>query len=253
MIRFDVAPEEPGVTLDRVHFGFGTTELLRDISWELNQGENAAILGASGSGKSTFLLVAAGLIPPAQGAVLLGAHPLGRLSPSERVRRGLRIGFVFQDGGLFANMDAFSNVSLPLYYHQDVLGLSNEAITDRTREVLDLAQVEERHFQTLPAHLSFGDRKRLGMARALAIRPNYFFFDDPDIGLDQRTANVAHQILSQLKADPAVTLLVATNRTKLIVRLDIPGFDLQGGRLAAAHATSNAPSGWSLPPRLIIP
>jgi len=253
MIQIEEAQQEPGVTLDRVHFGFGTTDLLSGVSWELNQGESAAILGASGSGKSTFLLVAAGLIAPVQGSVLLGAHPLRRLSPSERVRRGLRLGFVFQDGGLFANMDAFSNVSLPLYYHQDVLGLSDEAIKERTREVLDLAQVEERHFQTLPAHLSFGDRKRLGIARALSIRPNYFFFDDPDIGLDHRTANVAHQILSQLKADPTVTLLIATNRTKLIVRLNIPGFELHDGRLTTAQTQSHAPSGWSLPPRLIIP
>jgi len=253
MIQINEAEQEPGVTLDRVHFGFVTTELLGGISWELNQGQSAAILGASGAGKSTLLLVAAGLIAPRSGAVLHGAHPLERLSPSERVRRGLRIGFVFQDGGLFTNMDTFSNVSLPLYYHQDALGLSEQAIQERTREVLDLAQIEERHFQALPAHLSFGDRKRLGIARALAIRPNYFFFDDPDIGLDQRTANVTHQILSQLKADPAVTLLVATSRTKLIVRLEIPGFELAEGKLAPAPERSQAPSGWSIPPRLIIP
>lgn len=253
MIQINEVEQEPGLTLDRVRFGFATTELLAGVSWELNQGENAAVLGASGAGKSTLLLVAAGLIAPKSGAVLHGAHPLQRLSPSERVRRGLRIGFVFQDGGLFASMDTFSNVSLPLYYHQDALGLSEAAVQERTREVLDLAQIEERHFRTLPAHLSFGDRKRLGIARALAIRPNYFFFDDPDIGLDQRTANVTHQILSQLKADPNVTLLVATNRTKLVVRLDIPGFDLAEGQLLPARTQSHAPSGWSLPPRLIIP
>lgn len=253
MIHIDVAADEPGITLDRVHFRFDEDALLSGISWELNQGNNAAIRGASGAGKSTFLLVAAGLIPPEDGAVLLGAHPLARLSPSERVRRGLRIGFVFQDGGLFANMTTYANVSLPLYYHRDVLGLNEEGVTERTREVLELTQIEERHWQVLPAHLSFGDRKRLAIARALAIRPNYFFFDDPDIGMDQRTANVAHRILSELRDDPQVTLLVATNRSKLISRLDIDGFVLERGQLTLKSGTSQAPSGWSLPPKLIIP
>jgi ABC-type transporter Mla maintaining outer membrane lipid asymmetry ATPase subunit MlaF len=243
-------PDEPGITLDRVHFGFDRGNILNEITWELSQGHSAAIQGASGSGKSTLLLIAAGLIPPKSGAVLLGAHPLARLSPSERIRRGLRIGFVFQDGGLFANMDTYANVSLPLYYHRDVLGLDEASIGERTREVLEVAQIEERHWHTLPAHLSFGDRKRLAMARALAIRPNYFFFDDPDIGMDHRTANVAHHILTQLKEDPAVTLLVATNRNKLIDRLQIAGFRLENGHLHRKDGTSQAPSGWSLPPKI---
>jgi phospholipid/cholesterol/gamma-HCH transport system ATP-binding protein len=193
------------------------------------------------------------LLPPSQGTVLLGGHPLRRLLPSERVRRGLRIGFVFQDGGLFANMDTYTNVSLPLYYHKEILGFDDQTITHRTEEVLDLAQVEKRHWRTLPAHLSFGDRKRLALARALAIEPNYFFFDDPDIGMDQRTASVTHKVLCQLRDEKRVTLLLATNRSKLLDRLGIEGFQFENGLLSDDHVHSVAPSGWSIPPRLIIP
>ena len=252
MISIDVVAEEPGITLDRIVFGYGGLELLSEVSWELDAGRSAAIMGASGVGKSTFMLLAAGLLPPQRGTVLLGGHPLRKLAPSERVRRGLKIGFVFQDGGLFANMDTFSNVSLPLYYHKDILALDDAAITRRAEEVLETAQIEKRHWQTLPAHLSFGDRKRLCLARALAIEPNFFFFDDPDIGMDQRTATVTHKVLSQLRDDPKVTLVVATNRNKLLDRLGIDGFRLDGGHLERSQGISHAPSGWSMPPRIVI-
>lgn len=252
MIAIDVRLDQPGITLDRVHFGFGTQQLLSNISWELEQGRSAAIMGPSGSGKSTFLLIAAGLLPPHQGTVLHGGHPLKRLAPSERVRRQLRIGFVFQDGGLFANMDTFSNVSLALYYHKDILEMDDRAITERTEEVLELTQIDKRNWQSLPAHLSFGDRKRLALARALAIKPNYFFFDDPDIGMDQRTATVTHKVLSQLRDSSEVTLVVATNRNKLLERLEIEGFRLENGELCQTETAHAAPTGWSLPPRIVI-
>jgi phospholipid/cholesterol/gamma-HCH transport system ATP-binding protein len=93
----------------------------------------------------------------------------------------------------------------------------------------------------LPAHLSYGDRKRLALARALALRPNFFFFDDPDVGMDQRTARVTHDILCRLRDDPEVTLLVATNRTVLIDRLGIPGIRMENGSLTSADSVSSFP------------
>ncbi len=252
MINIGVRPEEPGITLDRVRFGYGELELFSDLNWELEQGRSVAIMGASGVGKSTFLLIAAGLVAPNHGTVLLGGHPLRRLTPSERVRRGLKVGFVFQGGGLFSNMDTYSNVSLPLFYHKDVLGLDDEAITRRTEEVLELTQIDKRSWTSLPAHLSFGDRKRLSLARALSIEPNYFFFDDPDIGMDQRTAAVTHRVLCQLRDTPEVTLIVTTNRSKLIDRLDIDGYRIESGKLEAARGVSHNPSHWSMPPKIVI-
>lgn len=234
---------EPGVTLDRVHFEYDGRNILDGISWELDAGRNAVITGSSGCGKSTFLKLAAGLIPPTQGAVLMAGHPVAKLIPSERVRRGLRTGFIFQEGALFSNMDVFSNVSLALYFHQDVLELSEDAVVVRTEEALEATQISRAHWQTLPAHLSYGDRKRLALARAIAMRPNFLFFDDPDVGMDQKTARVTHQILCELRDDPRVTLLVATNRTTMIERLQIPGFRLEAGRLDEnTRVSSRAPA-----------
>lgn len=236
---------EPGITLDRVFFGYDSHPLLTDVSWELGQGQSAIVTGPNGGGKSTLLYIAAGLLPPARGAVLLGGHPVERLLPSERFRRGLRVGFVFQEGGLLANLNALANVSLALHYHADVLGLSEGEIRRRSEDALEQAQVRKADWERLPAHLSFGNRKRLALARAMAIRPNFFFFDDPDVGLDQRTALVIHQMLCQLRDDPEVTLLVGTNRAALVERLEVPGYRLEGGRLLLRTGQSSMPPPWT--------
>lgn len=232
---------EPGITLDRVTFGYGESQILKGLSWELDAGKSAIVTGSSGGGKSTFLQIAAGLLPPQSGSVLMAGHPLSHLLPSERVRRDLRVGFVFQEGGLLANLNVFSNIELPLLYHQDVLGLDDEGITRRVEESLDAAQISRAYWQSLPAHLSYGDRKRLALARAIVMRPNFFFFDDPDVGMDQRTARVTHQILCELRDDPEVTLLVATNRSVLIERLGVPGYLLVDGRLTETRPNSSLP------------
>lgn len=241
IIDAPISSGEPGITLDRVSFGYDDILLVNDLSWELDAGSNAIIIGGSGSGKSTLLQVAAGLLPPARGTVLLAGHPLGTLLPSERVAKGLRTGFVFQEGGLLANLTVFANLELALLYHQDVLALDDAGVTRRVHEALEAAQLNRSCWQDLPAHLSYGDRKRLALARAIALRPNFFFFDDPDVGMDQKTARVTHQILCELRDDPDVTLLVATNRSTLIERLGVPGFRLTYGKLEDARLSSSMP------------
>lgn len=235
---------EPGITLDRVTFSYEDQRIVDGLTWELPAGRNAVITGRNGCGKSTLLYIAAGLLPPDRGTVLHAGHPVRALLPSARVQRGLRIGFVFQEGGLLSNLDCISNVTLALRYHFDVLDLTEEGISKRAEEALDLAELARSDWQRVPAHLSFGNRKRLAMARALAIRPNFFFFDDPDVGLDARTARITHQILCRLRDDPTVTLLVGTNRPSLIASLDVAGF-----RLAAAHLTPHSGQESMIPSR----
>lgn len=233
--------DEPGITLDRVSFSYEDVPLVDDLSWELDAGRSAIITGGSGSGKSTLLQVAAGLLPPSHGTVLLAGHPVDNLLPSQRVAKGLRTGFVFQEGGLLANLTVFANIELALLYHRDILELDDAGIVQRVEHALTDAQIEASYWQTLPAHLSYGDRKRLALARAIALRPNFFFFDDPDVGMDQKTARVTHHILCRLRDDPEVTLLVATNRSVLIERLGVPGFRLENGKLSQVHTSASMP------------
>jgi ABC-type transporter Mla maintaining outer membrane lipid asymmetry ATPase subunit MlaF len=156
-------------------------------------------------------------------------------------RNGVRRGFVFQEGGLLSNLNALANVVLPLSYHADVLGLDHNGVQERAQEALERVRLSPSDRYALPAHLSFGNRKRLALARALATRPNFFFFDDPDIGLDPKTASLVHEILCRYRDDPNVTTVVATNRDLLIDRLGVPGYTLSGGRVVA-RGPSFAPS-----------
>ncbi len=222
---------EPGITLDRVSFGYGQSRVLSNITFDLPLGDNAVVTGTNGSGKSTLLYVAAGLVRPDTGTLLLTGQRVETLSPSERFRRGLRVGFVFQEGGLLANLSAFDNVALGLRYHADVLELDQRAVEERIMSSLDRVGLSQRDRLRLPAHLSAGNRKRLALARALALEPRFFFFDDPDVGLDPDTARLIHEILCSVRDNPKVTLLVGTNRALLIERLGVPGLRLEGGQL----------------------
>jgi ABC-type transporter Mla maintaining outer membrane lipid asymmetry ATPase subunit MlaF len=128
-------------------------------------------------------------------------------------------------------MNALANVALPLRYHADVFGVDLAEVERRAREALDRVRVTKSDMFELPAHLSFGVRKRVALARALAVEPSFFFFDDPDVGLDPKTSLLLHEILCELRDDPRVTMVVATNRDLLTERLQVPGYVLVGGRI----------------------
>lgn len=227
---------EPGIAMVGVSFGYGDAAVLNDAYFELARGDTAVITGRNGSGKSTFLYLCAGLVAPRQGTVLLGGHRADAKHPSDLFRLGVRRGFVFQEGGLLSNATALANVELPLLYHADALRLSPDEVTREAVAALERVRFNPGDFNSLPAHLSFGNRKRLALARALATRPTFFFFDDPDIGLDPKTADLIHEILCQHRDDPGVTMLVATNRELLIDRLGTRGYVLQDGKIHLRNA-----------------
>ncbi|HEX2879170.1 MAG TPA: ATP-binding cassette domain-containing protein [Polyangiaceae bacterium] len=224
-------PAEGGIEIDDVTFHFGQVQVLRMATLHVPRGGCVVVTGSNGSGKSTLLYAAAGLIPLQTGRVHLGGQPANPVYPSELFRRGIRGGFVFQEGGLVSNMNALANVALPLRYHADILGLTLREVEERARAALSRVRVKDSDVYRLPAHLSFGVRKRVALARAIAIQPNFFFFDDPDVGLDPDTAKLVHEILVGYRDDPEVTMLVATNRDLLIDRLQVPGYVLEGGEI----------------------
>ncbi|HEU5076145.1 MAG TPA: ATP-binding cassette domain-containing protein [Polyangiaceae bacterium] len=230
---------EPGIAMVGVSYGYGAVTVLNDADFELARGDTSVITGRNGSGKSTFLYLCAGLVGPRQGAVLLSGQRADAKHPSDLFRLGIRRGFVFQEGGLLSNVSALANVELPLLYHADALRLSPDEVKREAVAALERVHFNPSDFDSLPAHLSFGNRKRLALARALATRPTFFFFDDPDIGLDPKTADLIHEILCQHRDDPGVTMLVATNRELLIERLGTRGYVLQDGKIQLRNAGSS--------------
>lgn len=220
-----------GLELDHVSFRYGDLWVFRELSLTLAKGANLAVTGENGVGKSTLLHVCAGLTPVNSGQVYLAGHAPNPTRPSELFRHGVRRGFVFYAGGLLSNATALGNVSLALRYHADVLGIDDAEVDRRAREWLSELRVTQSEYHALPAHLSVGVRRRVSLARALSISPNFLFCDDPDANLDVATKQLVFDILAQKRDDPEVTLVVTTSSAELIERLALPLRELVHGHL----------------------
>jgi len=138
---------------------------------------------------------------------------------------------LFGQGGLLSNLSALANVTLALRYHADVFGIDDKQINVRAREALAQLRVAQTDFHALPAHLSVGVRKRVALARALALEPNFVFLDDPDAGLDSATRHIVYERLEVFRDDAQLTLVIATNSRQLIDRLGIQPMELAHGHL----------------------
>jgi phospholipid/cholesterol/gamma-HCH transport system ATP-binding protein len=193
------------ILLDHLTKSFGTKRVLRGVSLEVPAGRNTVMIGASGSGKSVTLKLIVGLIEPDEGAVEVDGevvHQLDRRSLAEL--RG-RVGYVFQFAALFDSMTVAENIRLGLVKR----GLEEGAIRQRIEESLDVVElpgVEAKY----PAELSGGMRKRVGIARAIALKPRYILYDEPTTGLDPVTSAVMDQLMIRTR-DLGVTGLIVTH------------------------------------------
>ncbi|MGD8829449.1 MAG: ABC transporter ATP-binding protein [Pseudomonadales bacterium] len=190
----------------------GELVILEGIDLEINAGESVAIVGASGSGKTTLLGILAGLDVPTAGRVWLCGAELTALDEEERARvRGEQIGFVFQTFQLLGSLTALENVMLPAE-------LRGEAEAERdARAVLDKVGLSGR-LDHYPRQLSGGEQQRVAIARAFASRPNVLFADEPTGNLDTRTGQRIIDLLFELNAEFATTLVLVTHDERLAQR-----------------------------------
>jgi phospholipid/cholesterol/gamma-HCH transport system ATP-binding protein len=201
--------------------------ILNGISLDLREKECTVIMGSSGSGASIFLKTAAGIISPDKGKVLAWGQDIESMSAREQFTFREKMGFVFQDAALWANMSGFQNIALPFQYHRR--RMSQEEISERIREIL-----REFHFTTdierRPVGFSTGERKVISFMRAMVLEPELLFVDDPSASVD----NVyAKRILGILKnrRDQGHTLFIATNDPSYILRLADNLVVLRGGSI----------------------
>jgi phospholipid/cholesterol/gamma-HCH transport system ATP-binding protein len=232
---------EEGLVLERATFSYGDLWVLRETDLHVPRGGDLLVTGDNGVGKSTFLFLCAGLLPATTGRVLLDGRAPHVAKPSELVRRGVRRGVLFDSGGLLSNLSALNNVTLALRYHADVFALEEKEIERRARVALSELRVAQTDFHTLPGHLSLGVRKRVSLARALVLDPNFVFFDDPDAGLDAATRKLVYDLLERFRDDPKITMVVASNSRPLIERLGVETVELRHGYLLrkASHGPSS--------------
>jgi phospholipid/cholesterol/gamma-HCH transport system ATP-binding protein len=193
------------IVLDNLTKSFGTRTILNGVSLEIPDGQNTVIIGHSGAGKSITLKLIVGLLEPDAGRVLVDDEVVEDLDRKELTALRGRIGYVFQFAALFDSMTVAENIRLGLAKR----GYDNGVIRQRIEEslaVVDLSGTEDK----LPSELSGGMRKRVGIARAIALKPRYILYDEPTTGLDPVTAAVMDQLIIRTR-DLGVTGLVVTH------------------------------------------
>jgi ABC-type polar amino acid transport system ATPase subunit len=184
---------------------FDTLEVLKGISFEVNEGEVKVIFGPSGSGKSTLLRCINMLDPPHQGEILLRGESL--TDPSADINKlRARIGMVFQSFNLFAHLKAIDNVAIG---PRKVLGLSKEDARNRAAAALELVKMSDRSHH-YPAELSGGQQQRVGIARAMAMEPDVILFDEPTSALDPELIGEVLQVMLDI-AKTGTTMVVVTH------------------------------------------
>ena len=189
-----------------VHKAFGAKRVLQGFSLEVAEGETMVIVGYSGSGKSVALKHVVGLLEPDAGEVEVDGEVVHQLEREPLMALRSRIGFVFQFAALLDSKTERDNIALGLQRRR----LPVEEIDERVRESLALVELEGTE-DRYPAELSGGMRKRVGIARAIALKPRYILYDEPTTGLDPVTAAVIDRLMVRARQRLGVTGLVVTH------------------------------------------
>jgi phospholipid/cholesterol/gamma-HCH transport system ATP-binding protein len=195
------------IVLQDVHKAFGSKEVLRGFTLEVHEGETVAIVGQSGTGKSVALKHVVGLLKPDRGEVWVDGAHLGRLNLEQLYEVRRNVGYVFQFAALFDSLTIEENVGLGL---KRVPGMTEKSIAERVRECLALVELEG-YEERFPSELSGGQRKRAGLARAIATQPKYLLYDEPTTGLDPVTTTVINRLMMRTREELKVTSVVITH------------------------------------------
>jgi phospholipid/cholesterol/gamma-HCH transport system ATP-binding protein len=212
-----------------VHKGFRGHGVLRGVDLAIERGETFTILGGSGSGKSVCLKHIIGLLQPDAGRVEVLGTDVTALREADWVAIRRRCGMVFQSAALFDSLSVYENVAYPLRQHLD---LAEPRVRERVAACLEavaLPGVESM----LPAELSGGMRKRVGVARAIALEPELILYDEPTTGLDPANARRVAALIAELNRRLAVTSVVVTHDLELCFAISDRLALLKGGRIVA--------------------
>ena len=217
------------IVMEGVHKGFGERVILDDITLRVEDGETLAVIGASGVGKSVLLKSIVRLLEPEAGRVTVDGTDVASLDREQLYELRRRVGYVFQFAALFDSMTVFDNVAMGLRR----IAMGEAAIAERVAE--SLARVEMTGFDDrLPAQLSGGQRKRVGLARAIATKPKYLLYDEPTTGLDPVTTAVIDRLIMKMADELGVTSIVVTHDMKSAYRIADRVAMLHGGRIRFA-------------------
>ena len=208
----DDAKDDPIICLEHVDAGYPGATILRDVSFSVKRGEVFILLGGSGCGKSTILKHMIGLNP-----VLAGRLTVTGREWTDATRASLyrSIGVMYQSGALFGSMTCLENVLLPL---EEFSGLGKSARVARARELLRDVELEDAA-DKMPSEISGGMRKRVAIARAMALGPEVVFLDEPSAGLDPITSSALDDLILRLRREKNMTFVVVTHELPSIFKI----------------------------------
>ena len=198
---------EPAITFQDVWVGFDEGQVLRGVTFQVHERETLILLGETGTGKTLTLKMAAGLLTPNSGSVIVLGNEISEMSEKELLPFRRKIGFVFQEGALFDSMSVGENVAYRLREDR----VAEEEIEPRVLEVLRFIELEHT-VDMLPSELSGGMRRRVSIARALINQPPIMLYDSPTAGLDPVTSQTIITLILRLRDVYGVTALLATHR-----------------------------------------
>ncbi|MAX13083.1 MAG: ABC transporter ATP-binding protein [Candidatus Marinimicrobia bacterium] len=195
------------INIVNINKSFSNQTILNNISFKINDGDAIAIIGKSGIGKSVLLKHLNGLIYPDSGHISVDGKIINKLKFFELEKMRSKISMVFQFGALFDSMSVFENIEMPL---EKMSLMNKEERAARIYDVLKEVGMEGTH-NKFPDELSGGMKKRVGIARAIAVKPKYILYDEPTTGLDPIMANSINKLISKLHTLESVTSIIVTH------------------------------------------
>ena len=197
----------PLIELRNLRKSFGRQRVLRDVSMRIERGECLVIIGASGSGKSVLLKHIVGLLKPDHGEVYYDGKRIDTLPERKLMEIRHHFGFLFQMSALFDSHNVFDNVAFPLVEHTHKSAEEIEPLVKRNLGLVGLPDIGKK----MPAELSGGQRKRVALARAIALGPDVVLYDEPTTGLDPIRADVINELILKLQRELNITSVVVTH------------------------------------------
>ena len=223
------------VKFENVGIQFGSLVVHRNISFEIFAGENVTILGPSGVGKTLILKLIMGLLKPSKGKIMLFGRDISSLSTEQLREMRKDIGMLFQSSALFDSLSVFENVAYSLREAGDLSETEIETVVADKLSLVGLPGINDK----LPSELSGGQRKRVGLARALASSPKIMLFDEPTTGLDPTTIKLIDRLIIELRDNHKITCISVTHDIESAKRISDRWMLINAGEIAAVGGVAD--------------
>lgn len=212
---------QPVITIRDLYKSFGENHVLKGVDLDLFKGENVVVLGRSGTGKSVLIKLISGLLTPDQGRITVLGQEVDKLANKDLMELRLKIGFSFQNSALYDSMTVRENLEFPLVRNRK--NLSRKEVKEAIENVLEAVGLSQTINQ-MPAELSGGQRKRIGIARTVILNPEIMLYDEPTAGLDPITCIDINNLINAVKKD--------FNTSSIIITHDLTCAKATGDRVA---------------------